>query len=235
MTIVTVAYKPTYNWGAPHCMIIATGRCVSSGGLVVLLAPRAAGCPAGAAPGAFAARDAQGLGARGAGAAGGKTWDTLGTSPWKVEEVTLQNGYLTVMNGDFHGILSWFNGILMGYTPSGYVNIAIEAMAIEIVDLSIEHGDFPDSYVNVYQRVDESDESLKWHLRFFFYWNNEDFTNESIGEPSRIEISPYKLDWEFIDANRLDFTMNNDELSGKNEYQSGIQNCKIGLWPSNAI
>ena len=49
----------------------------------------------------------------------------------------------------------------------------------------------------------------------FFYWNNEDFTNERIGQPSRIEISPCKLDWEFIDANRLDFTMNNDELSGK--------------------
>ena len=64
-------------------MIIATGRCGSSSGLVVLLAPRAAGCPAGAAPGAFAARDAQGLGtARGAAAAaGGKTWETLGTSP----------------------------------------------------------------------------------------------------------------------------------------------------------
>jgi hypothetical protein len=39
--------------------------------------------------------------------------------------------------------------------------------------------------------------------RCFFYWNNEDFTNERIGQPSRIEISPCKLDWEFIDANRF--------------------------------
>ena len=38
--------------------------------------------------------------------------------------------------------------------PSGYVKIAIEHMAIEIVDLPHEKfSDFPISYVNVYQRV----------------------------------------------------------------------------------
>ena len=35
---------------------------------------------------------------------------------------------------------SWV--IFLG-VPSGYVKIAIEAMAIEIVDLSIKNGDFP--------------------------------------------------------------------------------------------
>ena len=36
-----------------------------------------------------------------------------------------------------------FNGILMGYIPSGYVKIANWKMAIEIVDFPMKNGDFP--------------------------------------------------------------------------------------------
>ena len=43
-------------------------------------------------------------------------------------------------------------GDLMGFQrdiPPGYVKIAIEAMAIEIVDLPIERGESFHSYVNI--------------------------------------------------------------------------------------
>ena len=39
------------------------------------------------------------------------------------------------------------------YTRPGYVNKKLLKMAIEIVSFPIEHGDFPEFFVNVYQRV----------------------------------------------------------------------------------
>ena len=41
---------------------------------------------------------------------------------------------------------------LVRYTP-WETNIAIENAPVEIVDFPSKHGDFPISYVNVYQRV----------------------------------------------------------------------------------